>query len=74
SQTENLRALLLEEGQRSSLTPEFLALKLQRQERLATAQAQEVAAMGDFHRARARYRRAVGTGLGMERIVLEMGE
>ena len=60
AETENLRTILLEETSRKELTPEFLAIKLGRQERLATAQLAEVGALASFHRALAAYRRAVG--------------
>jgi outer membrane protein TolC len=60
AQTENLRALQAEEEQRSQLTPEFLALKFQRQERLAEARLREVEALADYHRAIAAFQRAIG--------------
>ncbi len=59
ARTENLRALLAEEQKRSALSPEFLALKFQRQQSLALAQAQEVAALADYQRAKALLARAV---------------
>jgi HAE1 family hydrophobic/amphiphilic exporter-1 len=62
AETENLRTILVEEELRSVLTPEFLALKLSRQERLATAQLAEVEALANYNRALAAYRRAVGVG------------
>jgi outer membrane protein TolC len=60
TQAESLRRLLEEERRRAALTPEFLSLKLSREERLAQARLQEVAALADFHRARAAWRRAQG--------------
>jgi len=66
AQTENLRALLLEQERRSSLTPEFLRLMFDRQERLARAQLEEVQSLANFNRALAAYRRAVGTGPVLE--------
>lgn len=63
AQSENLRALLVEEETRSALTPEFLNLKFQRQERLALAEVQEAVAEADYQRAEAAYRRALGTGV-----------
>jgi outer membrane protein TolC len=60
--TENLRTLLIEEERRSSLTPEFLRLKLDSQQRLAQAQLAEIEAIANTKRAWAAYRRAIGTG------------
>ena len=62
AQAENLRALLAEEERRSSLTPEFLTLKFNRQERLAGAQLEELQATANYRRAGAAYRRAIGAG------------
>ncbi len=59
--TENLRTLLAEEAVRSELTPEFLALKFQRQELLAAAQLDELEAIGDYNRGIASYRRATAS-------------
>ncbi len=69
AQTDNLRALLVEEESRSRLTPEFLALKFQRQERLAQAQSDEVRALANYHRAISALRRVTGTGLDHYAIV-----
>lgn len=63
AETENLRTILVEEAARSVLTPEFLALKLGRQERLATAQVAELAARAEHARALAAWRRAIGAEL-----------
>ncbi len=71
AQTENLRALLLEEERRTALTPEFLTLKFSRQERLASAQIREVNALAEWNRALAAWRRALGTGLGAGKVILE---
>ncbi len=62
AQTENLRALVAEEEERTTLSPEFLSLKFQRQERLALAQIEEVRARCDYQRALVAYRRALGGG------------
>jgi len=59
--TESLRALLAEEERRSSLTPEFLNLKFQRQEALAQAQLAEVQAIANYNRALAAWERATAT-------------
>jgi len=64
ARTENLRALLVEEEQRGRLTPEFLSLEFQAQERLAVAQLEEAAAVADYQRALAAYRRVLGVGGG----------
>jgi hypothetical protein len=58
------------ERTRASLTPEFLNLKFQRQNGLALAQFEEVAALVDYNIAIAELQRAMGTGLGMNRIEL----
>ena len=60
AQSENLRALLAEEETRAALTPEFLALKFLRQERLAAARVQEMEARASVRQAIARFRRSVG--------------
>ncbi len=60
TQAESLRRLLEEEERRASLTPEFLALRQGREDRLASARLSENAALADFQRARAAWRRAVG--------------
>ncbi len=60
--TENLRALRLEQERRSSLTPEFMRLVFDLQERLARAQLEELQSIANYNRARAAYARAVGTG------------
>jgi len=62
AETENLRTILVEEELRRVMTPEFLALKLSRQERLATAQLTEIEALANYNRALAAYRRAIGVG------------
>ena len=60
AQTENLRTLEAEEEVREERSPEFLALKFQRQERLAQAQLDELGALCDYNRALNAYSRAVG--------------
>ena len=72
AQAENLRALLVEEELLASLTPEFLNLKFQQQERLATAREQELASLRNFDAAIASLYRAMGTGLEMHQIDLEV--
>lgn len=63
AQAENLRALLVREEKITGLTPEFLNLKFQQQDLMASATRQEFAALADFRRALAQLDRAVGTGL-----------
>jgi hydrophobic/amphiphilic exporter-1 (mainly G- bacteria), HAE1 family len=73
AQTENLRALVAEQEQRSDLTPEFLNLMFQRQERLAEAQFGEVRALAGYNRAVAALHRAMGMGMGGEPIEVKGG-
>ena len=68
AQSENLRAFLAEEETREAPTPEFLALKFLRQERLALAEQQEVEALTDYNRALADFHRAIGVGLDRRRV------
>jgi len=60
---ENLRALQAEEETIRSLTPEFLNLKLTRQEALATAEFLEAQALADYATSLADLDRAVGRTL-----------
>lgn len=71
AQAENLRALLVDEQTLAALTPEFLNLKFQRQEGLASAQLQESSALVEYNSAIADLYRSMGTGLSMNRIELE---
>jgi outer membrane protein len=72
AQAENLRALLVQEETLVGLTPEFLNLKFQRQETLAEAKREEVAALVNFDTALAELYRAMGVGLTMKRIDIEL--
>jgi outer membrane protein TolC len=72
AQAENLRALLVQEETLVGLTPEFLNLKFQRQETLAEARREEVAALVNFDTALAELYRAMGVGLTMRRIEVEL--
>jgi len=72
AQAENLRALMVEEETLAGLTPEFLNLKFQRQERLALARAGELQALASFDQAVAALYRAMGTGLTMRSIDFEV--
>jgi outer membrane protein len=72
AQAENLRALQVQEETMAGLTPEFLNLKFTRQETLADARRQEVAALVNFDKALAELYRAMGTGLRMKGIDVEV--
>jgi outer membrane protein TolC len=72
AQAENLRALLVDEQTIATLTPEFLALKFQRQQELANAQQQEIQALVDYNGAIAQLWQAMGTGLQMNRVELQV--
>lgn len=72
AQAENLRTLLAQEELMASLTPEFLNLKFQRQATLASAQQQEFEAMANYNKSVAALHRAMGTGLEMNGIDVEL--
>jgi outer membrane protein TolC len=72
AQAENLRALLVDEQTIATLTPEFLALKFQRQQELANAQVQEMTALVEYSGAIAQLWQAMGTGLQMNRVELQV--
>ena len=72
AQAENLRTLLVEEETLAGLTPEFLNLKFQRQDRLAAAQAEEAQSLVNYNKSLASLYRAMGVGLTMNRIELEI--
>jgi outer membrane protein len=72
AQAENLRALLVEEETLAGLTPEFLNLKFQRQERLAFARQEELLALANFDQSVALLYKAMGTGLTMRDIDIEV--
>ncbi len=65
---ENLRTLQVEEENIRALTPDFLDLKLRRQESLALSEAEEVRALRDYNVALSELTRAVGTALERNRI------
>ncbi len=69
---ENLRTLKVEEETLAALTPEFLNLKFQRQDRLAQAQSSEIQALVNYNQSVASLHRAMGIGLAMNRIELEI--
>jgi len=60
---ENLRTLLVEEESIRALTPEFLDLKLTRQEALAIAELEEIRARADYMTAIAELQAATGDAL-----------
>jgi outer membrane protein TolC len=74
AQAENLRALLVEEETLASLTPEFLNLKFQRQDRLADACSEEIQALVNFDQSVAALYRAMGIGLKMNGIDIDIIE
>jgi outer membrane protein TolC len=72
AQAENLRTLLVEEETLAGLTPEFLNLKFQRQDRLADAQREEARSLVGYNKSLAGLYRAMGVGLTMNRIEIEI--
>ena len=70
AQAENLRALEATQKTMGQLTPEFLALKFQRQDGLAAAQVREVQALVDYNISIARLFETMGIGLRMNQIEL----
>ncbi|MBC03411.1 MAG: hypothetical protein CMJ34_08945 [Phycisphaerae bacterium] len=74
AQAENLRALEAFRETLAALTPEFLNLLFQRQERLGEAQLQETNALVAYNIAIAQLNEAVGTGLrtnGVDLVVVD---
>ena len=74
AQAENLRALEALRETLAALTPEFLNLLFQRQERLAEAQLQEAGALVAYNLAIAELQKSVGSGLeanGIDLIVVD---
>lgn len=72
AQAENLRALLVSEKTLGSLTPEFLQLKFQQQDTLARAHLQFVDSLTSYNVAISELHRAMGTGLEMNQIEIEV--
>ncbi|MFM9958035.1 MAG: TolC family protein [Phycisphaerales bacterium] len=66
--TENLRTLEVQERTIQSLTPDFLDLKFRRQEALANAELDEIAAVTDYNIAVADLAAAQGTALERNRV------
>lgn len=74
AQAENLRTLRVEAQKNAAFTPEFLNLMFNRQESLALAQFEEVAALVNFDKSIAALHRAMGTGLEMRGVSVEQME
>ena len=74
AQAENLRSLKVEREKMAALTPEFLNLEFERQERLAQARHDEVAAMVNFDKSVAALHRAMGTGLTVNGVTIKQEE
>jgi outer membrane protein TolC len=72
AQAENLRTLDIEAETRLGLRPETLNLKFQRQDTLARARQEELQALVNFDRAVAQLYRAMGIGLDMNGIDVEI--
>ncbi|MCP3902451.1 MAG: TolC family protein [Planctomycetes bacterium] len=72
AQAENLRTLLVREETMEGLTPEFLNLKFDRQDRLALARQEEIDALANHNNALSKLYRAMGTGLKMRGIDVEV--
>lgn len=70
---ENLRALLVEEETVRGLTPDFLNLKLNRQEALAQAEIEESRARADYAVALAEAARALGLTLEQAGVTVDPG-
>ncbi len=66
--TEDYRTLLAEEDTIQGLTPEFLNLKLQRQQALAAAEQSEVSALADYNNSIAQLYISTGTALERNKI------
>jgi len=65
---ENLRTLQVQEQTIQSLTPDFLDLKLRRQDALSVAELREIQALVDYSTALAELHRSMGTSLERNRI------
>ena len=74
AQAENLRALRVTQQTMGQLTPEFLSLKFQRQDGLASAQVREVQALVEYNTAIARLFESMGIGLQMNQIELRIDD
>lgn len=68
---DNVLQLQIAEEALQGLTPEFLNLKLSRQQSLAAAEQQEISAIIDYNTAIARYHSATGTALMRNQVQFE---
>ena len=68
AQTENLRALRVEEETMAGLNPTFLNLKLQTQSGLASARKAEIRSIVDYNKSIAELYLAMGTTLDMHQV------
>lgn len=71
AQTENLRALTVEEETMAGLTPTFLNLKLQTQTGLASARTAELRAIVDYNKSISSLYKAMGTSLEQRQIEID---
>ena len=71
AQTENLRALTVEEETMAGLTPTFLNLKLQTQSGLAMARIAEIRAIVDYNKSISSLYQAMGTSLDQRQIKID---
>ncbi|MFT3684923.1 MAG: TolC family protein [Phycisphaerales bacterium] len=69
---ENLRTIEVEERTIQALTPEFLNLKLDRQQRLAAAEAAELASITEYNASIGRLYAAMGTALERNNIAFNV--
>jgi hypothetical protein len=69
---ESVRSLAVLEQTLAALTPEFLQTKFVAQDRLATSYLAEIESMVNYNTAMARLYNAMGTGLTMSRIDIEV--
>jgi len=66
--TENLRTIEVQEEKSAAMTPEFLNLKLQRQESLANAELDEISTISAYQVALAQLYTAMGVSLERNKI------
>ena len=71
AQTENLRALLVEEETMAGLTPTFLNLKLQTQSGLASARTAEISSVINYNKAIAELYKSMGTTLSRHQMSIK---
>jgi outer membrane protein TolC len=71
AQTENLRALLVEEETMAGLTPTFLNLKLQTQSGLASARTAEISSVINYNKAISELYKSMGTTLSRHQMSIK---